>query len=373
MIDRRSGRPGPTLTLLATSLGVWAITAVLVPLGAGTFWVVEAAVLLTPALTVPLVLGPTLTLRRWLPGLAGLALTAVVPGDPPHLASTLGAVVWFGWCTTLLVWPTESPLSTRTPWSPRALPAGRARDWSRSWAVRLDPGRAFLAFGALLLVFSRGGWLHFGPVHIAEPLMLLGCAHFTVAGFGLLALIDAAINPAAVDHGAPTTRSQTTSAAGSSSEGGSPSDNRGLVTGRRSTRLGWSRRLAIGGAVLVGVGHMAGRTIELAGTVVLTLAIAFLSIASWQRARTVAPRPRALLRASAWAPLLSMTLALHYAVTLSTGSAHLPYDLMVVAHGLVNLLVLVTGGLIGWRSPTVEHGPSLVVRRRALARDRRGS
>lgn len=320
----------PRHRLLVASLGVWAVAAVAWPLATGTFWVVEAAVLLTPTLTVPLVLGSALSARRWLPGLAGLAVTAVAAADPPAPLATAGAITWFLWCVVLLLWP--------------ILPGGsdllRPEGGTRAqWIARCDPGRAFLAFGALLLVFSRGGWLTFGPVHIGEPLMLLGCAHFTVAGFGLLALIDAATT-------------------------GEPHAPRRA----RGHPLDWSRWLAISGAVLVGIGHMAGRMIELTGTVVLTASIALLSIQSWRRASGADPFVARLLRASAVAPILSMALALHYAVALTRRSAHLPYDVMVVAHGLVNLLVLVTAGIVGWRATAAPASP-----RREPARDRRGS
>lgn len=104
------------------------------------------------------------------------------------------------------------------------------------------------------------------------------------------------------------------------------------------------------GTAVVAVGHFAGRSTELAGSVVLATG---LLATSWVAARAVAPRTRddtgrRLLLVASWASPLTMALAVEFALGRATGLPHLSIADTAMTHGVVNALGVGLCGLLAW-------------------------
>lgn len=99
------------------------------------------------------------------------------------------------------------------------------------------------------------------------------------------------------------------------------------------------------------VGHFTGRRTELAGALVLTVA---LLCTSWAAARHVVLPDRLLLLVACWATPVTMLLALHFALGRATGLPHLGIPETAATHGVLNALGVGLCGLLAWRRAGVS-------------------
>ncbi|WP_069170337.1 YndJ family protein [Streptomyces griseus] len=105
------------------------------------------------------------------------------------------------------------------------------------------------------------------------------------------------------------------------------------------------------GTLLVLGGYFVGDTAELAGAVVLTAGMWAVALLTWRTARAGGPdRPaRALLTASAAVLVVTMVLALSWALGEATGLPHPTLTWMAATHGLGNALGFALCSLLAWR------------------------
>jgi hypothetical protein len=182
------------------------------------------------------------------------------------------------------------------------------------FAIRtlLDPASfVFLIVGAswLLLATLRREVLGF-----SEPIVLLTAVHFHMAGFATAVVAMARIDSA------------------------------------RSTReLAWARaggRFAIAGPACVAIGHLTIGELELVGAIVMTIAVLCLSAAAFLHSPTRTGWQRGVLRSAAFVPLITMTLALHYALNRVMVVHPLSYQAIAAIHGFLNVTVFLSGNLV---------------------------
>ena len=184
---------------------------------------------------------------------------------------------------------------------------------------------AWLPLAALHVTMSRADITYGG---IQAPLVELAGVHFTFAGFGATTLVACLV---------------------------------AATEGRRRQAALLAAGALVGGCVLVGVGHLTARPVELAGTVAITVAVITIGALSWNRAPRRSPA-RILLRVSGLAVLAPMAFALAYAWALTTGSVHLPYETIAAIHGSLNAVGFVTCGMLGWRLRARRPSPVLRAR-----------
>jgi hypothetical protein len=113
-------------------------------------------------------------------------------------------------------------------------------------------------------------------------------------------------------------------------------------------------------------GFFTSEWVELAGSVLLTTGMWLVAWLTWWRIRpAVASRLTAtVLGVSAAVLVVTMALALDWALGEATGIPHLPLRWMVATHGLCNALGFAVCGLLGWRRLSVERlRPSVLARR----------
>jgi hypothetical protein len=109
------------------------------------------------------------------------------------------------------------------------------------------------------------------------------------------------------------------------------------------------------GLLTVFVGFFATPWVGVAGTVVLTVGLWLIAWTNLQRRGTARdPLTRTLLTVTAVVPLVTMLLALDWALGRATGLAHLSLTWMAATHGLANLLGFAVCGLLAWRRLSTE-------------------
>jgi hypothetical protein len=136
-----------------------------------------------------------------------------------------------------------------------------------------------------------------------------------------------------------------------------------LVTGlvarvARSSRQARAAALAApAGVAVVMVGFFTDDAVELLGATVLTAAmwLAGLAVLRDVRPRVIDPVTRALLLVAAVVPVLTMTLAISWALGEATGLPHLPIGWMIATHGVAGALGFAGCAVLAWsrlrRSP----------------------
>ena len=192
--------------------------------------------------------------------------------------------------------------------APRA--GGRRPAWPESLADAAEVAACgWLVVGAVALTLSRAQLTYLG---VPPELVELGAVHFSYAGFA-----------------AGTIAGQ-------------------LLRRHPSTTSSVAAVATVGGAVVVAVGHLTVRPLELVGASSMTIGLATIGIATWSLAppRSVA---RVLLRIAALSVILPMALALQYAWSLTTGGAHPPLAVIASIHGTLNAFGFSIGGLVAWR------------------------
>ena len=104
------------------------------------------------------------------------------------------------------------------------------------------------------------------------------------------------------------------------------------------------------GTLLVLAGYFVGDTLELVGAVVLTAGMWLVGLTLWSRRRSTAdPVARLLLAVSALTLVLTMVLALDWALGHVLDSVpHLPIEWMAWTHGLANAVGFALCALVAW-------------------------
>jgi hypothetical protein len=164
--------------------------------------------------------------------------------------------------------------------------------------------------GAVHLTVSRAGSTLPG---VTAELVELGAMHFSFAGFA-----------AATFAGCVLERS------------------------RHHGRATLAAAATVGGAAIVGIGHLTARPIELVGATTMSAGVVALGLLAW----SIAPprsAARILLRIAAVGVLVPMALAIQYAWNLTSGTPHLPYETIARIHGTLNAFAFSIGGLLAWR------------------------
>lgn len=179
----------------------------------------------------------------------------------------------------------------------------------------------WLVVGAVSLTLSRA---QLTVLAVPAELVELGAVHFSYAGFA-----------------AATIAGQ-------------------LLRRRPSATTTVAALATVGGAFVIAVGHLTVRPLELAGAVSMTVGLAVIGMSAWSLAppRTAT---RLLLRLAALSVVVPMALALHYAWSLTTGSAHLPLATIAAVHGTLNAVGFSIGDLVAFRllatsaPPAIDH------------------
>jgi YndJ-like protein len=138
-----------------------------------------------------------------------------------------------------------------------------------------------------------------------------------------------------------------------------------IDTARSAKELRWARSggwLAIAGPACVAIGHLTVGFMELVGAFVMAAAVACLSIAAFMQSRWREGVPRSVLRAAALVPLVTMSLALHYALNRVVNVHPLSYANIASIHGVLNVGVFLSGNLMvgGARTLVVAVDPKNV-------------
>jgi YndJ-like protein len=288
------------------------------------FGVVEAVFALGLVTAVPLGLRRVAAGSRpfWVVGLAGAVVALVARSRTlgVHSVAVIAATCWLVVSVGLAVRPTVS-------WF-----AVGGRGWSRpQWRQRfalrslLHPAAfVFLVVGASWLLLST---LRQEVLGFPEQIVLLTGVHFHFAGFATAVVAIVRIDAAA-------------SAA-------SAREHRWAVAG------GW---LAIGGPACVAIGHLTFGFMELVGAFVMA------AVAAFQHSRSVEGNQRLLLRFAAFAPIVTMALALHYALNRVVNVHPLSYANIASIHGVLNVVAFLSGNLlVGGASLLPQRTPADVV------------
>jgi hypothetical protein len=103
------------------------------------------------------------------------------------------------------------------------------------------------------------------------------------------------------------------------------------------------------GTGIVLLGFFLGDPVELAGAAVLTAGMWLVGWTMWRRSRTADRSTKALLILSAATLMVTMLLALSWALGHVVATPYLPLRWMVATHGLANALGFALCGLLAWR------------------------
>ncbi|HEY7524349.1 MAG TPA: YndJ family transporter [Candidatus Limnocylindrales bacterium] len=250
---------------------------------------------------------------------AGLdVLTA--PGPPPliDVARRATPVAGIALAVSLLLPPGPWAVLAALPWVVTVGALGIAalvdrvrRGPSVDAAVIPEAALGFAAIGGLLLLDHRIGADPFG---FSQFLVLLAAVHFTAAGFVMLTAITALER-----H-----------------RGGRPP----LVAGG----------LAIVGGPLTAIGFFGLPLVNIAGALLTATAGLIVGVLHLGVARSLGRGAAAALLATAGACLLvTMPMAVTWAIGLLTGITILPLDLMTRVHGSLNAVGFSVSAMLGWR------------------------
>ncbi|WBQ04282.1 YndJ family protein [Kribbella sp. CA-293567] len=103
------------------------------------------------------------------------------------------------------------------------------------------------------------------------------------------------------------------------------------------------------GTGIVLLGFFLGDPVELLGAAVLTAGMWLVGWAMWRRSRTAERVPKVLLVISAGTLVVTMLLALSWALGHVAATPYLPLRWMVATHGVANALGFALCGLLAWR------------------------
>jgi hypothetical protein len=104
-----------------------------------------------------------------------------------------------------------------------------------------------------------------------------------------------------------------------------------------------------GGTLLVLAGYFTGQWVELAGAAVLTAGMWLVGWSTWRRLRSPDRTTRILLEVSALVLVVTMSLALVWALGEATGLPHPDLTWMAATHGAGNALGFALCGVLAWR------------------------
>jgi hypothetical protein len=124
-----------------------------------------------------------------------------------------------------------------------------------------------------------------------------------------------------------------------------------LVVGSASGRVATAAAISVPlGTGIVLLGFFLGDPVELLGAVVLTAGMWLVGWALWRRSRDAADRVgRVLLTVSASVLVVTMVLALSWALGHVVDTPYLPLEWMVATHGLANAVGFALCGLLAWQ------------------------
>ncbi|MDX6259333.1 MAG: hypothetical protein QOH84_1021 [Kribbellaceae bacterium] len=233
------------------------------------------------------------TVRRWWPVAAVPGVISLWLGRGP-LSITLASIYLAG--TLALVVLASNDLVRR-----KRL---RARE------IALYTALATPAIAALALVAERSSYELFG---FSLTVLSLTVAHFHFAGFAA-ALVACLVVES--------------------------------TTAKTATAAAISVPLGTG---IVLLGFFLGDPVELAGAAVLTAGMWLVGWTMWRRSRTADRSTKALLILSAATLMVTMLLALSWALGHVVATPYLPPRWMVATHGLANALGFALCGLLAWR------------------------
>lgn len=103
------------------------------------------------------------------------------------------------------------------------------------------------------------------------------------------------------------------------------------------------------GTGIVLLGFFLGDTVELAGAAVLTAGMWLVGWAMWRRSQAADQATKVLLVVSASTLVVTMVLALSWALGHVVATPYLPLRWMVATHGLANAVGFALSGLLAWR------------------------
>lgn len=306
----------------------WCAIAMLAFVGRAPVGIIEVLLLAGPLLAVPL----------------GLALLWATDDEPDGHRPLDAAIVPAGLAVAVsnLFGPGPIAIALTIPWLAVTVAlATTAVDRQRHGprpdlvsALRLI-AVGWLPFAAGAITMTQAGVTAFG---ITPELVRLTGVHLNFAGFGAAVIASQVLD-----------------------------SSRRRDQHRRAAALAAS--LTVGGAMIVAVGHLSVRVIELAGATSMTVGVILLGVLSW----TAAPRrsvARILLRVSGLSVLGSMGFALAYSWSLTVGASHLPYATIASVHGTLNAFGFTVCGLLGWLA-MARHHPAIAPRSRLSSTSRR--
>lgn len=239
-----------------------------------------------------------------LTALPGGAIASVSLAIDPGTAAGAIAAIWLFPTASVALWGVSRFLS-RGAWPIEEL--------------AIDAGLIYLPIAALWLLASRLGGT---PLGFVEPIVSLTAVHFIYAGFGA-AIFAGALGRCIGD--APKSR--------------------------RLRRLYWLGAAgAIAAVPIVALGIWLSPAVELAGAILLALAMLKLAALGMTAAQTNlgSPTARMLVAAASSALLFTMGCAVIFAVGELRGVQILSIAEMVDFHGVVNAVAFVVGGLAGF-------------------------
>jgi YndJ-like protein len=227
----------------------------------------------------------------------GAVVVRASSDEPRHLATALAAM-WLGVTVILALGHLRTWLRDPDRWT---LP-------SMVWMSAI----AYLVVGAswLLLATFRSEVLGF-----SEQIVLLTGVHFHMAGFATVVVAGVRL--------ASSTPAQ--------------------------SEYRWAKQgtvLAIAGPPAVAIGHLTTGGVELIGAIVMASAVLCLSVGAYLHARRLRGVGRAVLTLAALAPMLTMALALHYALNRVMVLHPISYNAIARIHGLLNVVVFLGGNLL---------------------------
>jgi hypothetical protein len=227
----------------------------------------------------------------------GAVVVRASSSEPRNLATALAAV-WLGATVNLALGHLQTWVRDRDRWTLPSMVGMSAI--------------AYLVVGAswLLLATLRSEVLGF-----SEQIVLLTGVHFHMAGFATVVVAGVRL--------ASSTPAQ--------------------------SEYRWAQRgavLAIAGPPAVAIGHLTTGGVELVGAIVMASAVLCLSVAAYLHAGRLRGVRRLVLKIAALAPILTMGLALHYALNRVVVVHPVSYNAIARIHGLLNVVVFLGGNLL---------------------------